>query len=144
VLTIAGNEELSMSASDRYTNDPFLKFMELYVLWTIGEITDAEEQSMTRMAPYLYKSLANTGAGEGLTAESPWHELISKTLGLSEELPDEIRKYWQANRAVADQNRMILTPLVFAQMFVDEQFKLGQSGTPQAGGSGQAGGGVLH
>jgi hypothetical protein len=108
--------------SDRYTNDPFLRFMELYVLWAIGEISDSDEQSMARMAPYLYKSLAKTGAGQDISARSTWQELIAGTLGFSEDKPGEIRELWRRNRDIADQNRMILTSLMFAQMFVDEAF----------------------
>jgi len=60
-----------MAASSRYDGKPLLRLLELYVLWAIGELPQAEQDKLNGMAPKLQAIYG--GGGQ-------WHDAIAARL----------------------------------------------------------------
>jgi hypothetical protein len=113
-----------MSTQDRFENEPLVKLLELYVLWSIGELPKVEEQSLGRILPQLRSTLAKTLAGQQLDVTSlSWQRVIATAMSFPDNMAAEIRKIWLANLEIARRSNAILTPQEFAQMFVAENFR---------------------
>jgi hypothetical protein len=102
-----------MSDSSRYDGQPLLRLLEHYVLWAIGELPQAEQDVLNRMAPKLQSIYG--GGGE-------WHEAIAAAMDMPQEMPAAIRDMWVRNLEIARTNGVMLPPQKFAEMFVDENF----------------------
>ncbi|MET0458730.1 MAG: hypothetical protein ABW195_05760 [Ilumatobacteraceae bacterium] len=74
---------------DRYAGQPFLRLVELLVLWAVGEITDADQARLEAMTPKFR---------EVFTGDGPWPEIIAAQAGLSEQDLDQLRAMWQRNQ----------------------------------------------
>jgi hypothetical protein len=102
-----------MTDGSRYDGKPFLRMLELYVLWAIGELPQAEQDTLNTMAPKLQSIYG--GGGE-------WHDAIAAAMHMPPEMPAAIRDMWVTNLEIARANRVTLPPQKFAEMFVDENF----------------------
>jgi hypothetical protein len=102
-----------MTDSSRYDGIPFLRMLEFYVLWAIGELPQAEQDILNRMAPKLQSMYGGTGE---------WHDAIAAAMHMPPEMPVAIRDMWVRNLEVARSNGVTLAPQQFAEMFVDENF----------------------
>ena len=102
-----------MQENSRYVGKPLLRLLELYVLWTIGELSEKDAASLENMTPKL-RSVYNS------TAE--WPEIVASTVQIGPEMPSHLRQMWEKNLAIAQQNHELLTPQKFAEMIVDDNF----------------------
>jgi hypothetical protein len=102
-----------MTDGYRHAGKPFLRMIELYVLWAIGELPQANQDSLNNIAPKLQSMYG--GGGE-------WHEAIAAAMHMPLEMPAAIRDMWVRNLEIARANEVTLPPEKFAEMFVDENF----------------------
>ena len=102
-----------MTPNPRYDGQPMLRLLEFYVLWSIGQLSDADEKTVIAMTPMLQAAHR---------AQGRWHEVIAASLRLPADMPDAIRGMWARNTEIARQNGATLTPQQFAEMFVDKNF----------------------
>src|SRR4051794_9349497 len=98
-----------MTDSSRYDGQPMLRLLELYVLWVIGELPQAEQDRLKTMAPELQS--IHGGGGE-------WHDAIAAAMHMPPGMPEAIRDMWVRNREIARANDMTIAPQQFAEMFV--------------------------
>jgi hypothetical protein len=99
--------------SGRYDGKPLLRMLELYVLWSIGELTPKDEATLTAMAPKLRATFGGDGT---------WQNAIAASMKMPREMPELIRGNWDKNRSIAAGNKVTLAPQSFAEMFVDSNF----------------------
>ena len=88
-----------------------MRLLEFYVLWAIGELPRAEQDTLKSMAPKLQSIYG--GGGE-------WHNAIAAAMDMPAEMPAAIRDMWVKNLEIARANGVTLPPQQFAEMFVDE------------------------
>ncbi len=100
-----------MANNPRYDRKPLLRLLELYVLWAIGDLPQAEQQTLERMAPKLQAIYGGNGE---------WHEAVAAAVHMSADMPTAIRDMWAKNLEIARSNGVTLPPQVFAEMFVDQ------------------------
>src|SRR5258708_4001202 len=95
----------------RYTGKPFLRLLECYVLWSIGELAPKDEQKLVDMTPKL---------GDVYKRRSSWHEIVASEMEFPADLPQHIRALWQKSKQSDENGASELHAEDFAQMFVDE------------------------
>lgn len=100
-------------AADRYAGKPLVRLLELYVLRSIGELPQSEEQKLTQMAPKLHAIYGGNGE---------WHEAIAASMKMPANMATLIADTWKRNLDIAASRGARLTPDQFAQMFVDQNF----------------------
>lgn len=99
--------------ADRYAGKPLVRLLELYVLRSIGELSQSEEQKLMQMAPKLHALYG--GSGE-------WYEAIAASMKMPPSMPTLIADTWKKNLDIAASRGATLTPDQSAQMFVDQNF----------------------
>jgi hypothetical protein len=87
--------------------------LELYVLWSIGELAPDDSATLSAMAP----KLKGTFGGDGT-----WQSAVAASMKMPPEMPSLIRSNWTKNQAIAAANNAKLTPQAFVEMFVDSNF----------------------
>lgn len=102
-----------MVSDPRYNGRPLLKLLELYVLRVIGELPQGEQLAIERMAPKLQAIYGGNGE---------WHEAVAAAVHMPPDMPVVIRDMWARNLEIARTNGTTLSPQMFAEMFVDENF----------------------
>ena len=95
----------------RYDGKPLLRLIELWVLWAIGEIDDADQARLKEIEPQLQK----TWGGEGA-----WHEMIGDTWQLPASLPEQLRGMWQRNLETARREGVPPPREIFAKSIADQ------------------------
>lgn len=101
--------------TDRYTDKPFLRFVDAWVLDAIGHLDQPTAEYCVAMAPQLRQ----TFGGEG-----DWTEIVAKQMRFSAELPAEIRRIWEEGRVRFEEaNGTPADPWQFAMIFVDRNFQ---------------------
>jgi len=102
------------AVSDRYTDKPFLRFVDAWVLKAIGHLDDATETYCRAMVPQLEQSFGVTGS---------WDQIVAQQMKFGPELPAQIRKIWTDGIArFAEGNGTPPDPVQFAMIFVDRNF----------------------
>ena len=100
--------------SDRYTDKPFLRFVDAYVLKAIGHLDAATETYCQAMVPQLEQSFGAKGS---------WDQIVAQQMKFGPELPAQIRKIWTDGQArFAEGNGAPPDPVQFAMIFVDRNF----------------------
>jgi hypothetical protein len=102
-----------MTDGSRYDGQPLLRLLELYVLWAVGELPQAEQNTLKIMAPKLQSIYG--GGGD-------WQDAIAAAMHMPAEMPEAVRDMWIRNLEIARANGVTLHPQEFAEMFVDENF----------------------
>lgn len=102
-----------MNMNHRYSGRPFLRFLELYILKTIEEISLEDAERMEDMTPLLRKIYGHDG---------DWSEIIMAAMGISERTNSDIRRMWEENQKIARRNNAYLSAQQFAEMIADENF----------------------
>ena len=102
-----------MHSNSRYDGQPLLRLLECYVLWAIGELPEAQANSLLEMTPKLRSVYGSKGA---------WQEIVAGTVGMTSEMPEHLRALWARNLEIARQNGVLLSPQRFAEMVVDDNF----------------------
>jgi len=100
--------------SDRYTDKPFLRFVDAWVLQAIGHLDDATAAYCKAMEPQLHKSFGTAGS---------WPQIVARQMKLGPELPVQIRKIWEEGKARFEAaNDTPADPVQFAMIYVDRNF----------------------
>lgn len=100
--------------SDRYTDKPFLRFVDAWVLKAIGHLDEATETYCKAMVPQLEQSFGAKGS---------WEQIVAQQMKFGPELPAQIRKIWESGQARFEEGHgAAADPRQFAMIFVDRNF----------------------
>lgn len=100
--------------SDRYTEKPFLRFVDAWVLKAIGHLDEPTETWCKAMVPQLEQSFGVKGS---------WEHIVEQQMKFGRELPAQILKIWEDGTAgFAEGNGAAPDPRQFAMIFVDRNF----------------------
>lgn len=103
-----------MNNNHRYSEKPFQRLLECYVLRTIGKLTREEESTLEEMSPKLCE--VYNLAGE-------WHEIVATVMNFPDALPAQVKTIWEKNCELANAKNEELNPQDFVEMFVDQNFE---------------------
>src|SRR3546814_20875768 len=96
--------------SDRYTDKPFRRYVDAWVLNAIGALDEPTRAYCVAMEPQLRQGLGKTGN---------WAAIVAQQMNFPPELPDQIRRIWADGRAKLEQaNGRPAAPVHFAMTFV--------------------------
>lgn len=105
--------------TDRYDDKPFLRFVDAWVLKTIGHLDAATEAYCKAMVPQLEQSFGLTGS---------WMQIVEQQMKFPADFGAQVRKVWaEGNDRFAAANGRPADPVQFALHFVDRNFA--RSGT---------------
>jgi hypothetical protein len=104
-----------MVGTDRYVGKPLVRILELYVLWSIDELSEEHAKTLSDMTPRLQSLYSREGS---------WNEVIASMMEFPDNLPATFRQMWARNTEIAAANGAVLTPQQFAEMVVDENFPI--------------------
>lgn len=99
------------AALNSYQEKSLLRLLECYVLWTIDHLPEVEAANLKEMTPKLQTVYGVQG---------DWQQVIANAAQLPSNLPALTKDLWRKNTEIARRNGTILTPLQFAEMFVDQ------------------------
>ena len=99
--------------TDRYAGRPFLRLLECYVLDALGELDDAQRETLRRMEPKLTAVYGTPGS---------WRDVVAAQMEFPASLPDQIREIWTRNVEAARSRGQTAIPEDFARAFVDQNF----------------------
>lgn len=92
---------------------PLKRFLEGYVLKSIGSLAPGEEMQLREMTPKLRSMLKRTGT---------WDEILAAEMQFPPDLAASIREIWEQNRKIAQDGGEVLRPDEFARLFVETNF----------------------
>lgn len=95
---------------ERYSGKPLLRLLELYVVWSLGELSVEDASRLEAMAPKLTETFGGNGT---------WQDALATTMQMPSNMPELVRDMWTKNLSIARDNGVELHPEQFAQMFVD-------------------------
>lgn len=98
---------------NRYDGKPFLRLLELYVLNSIGRMSDLDANRLRELEPGLRETYGVSGS---------WAEVVEAVMEFQPALPDKIRDMWLAAIARSSAQGDSLDPERFASAFVDTNF----------------------
>ena len=105
--------EHSLDSSGRYSGKPLLRLLECYVLWSLNELSEKDEESLRLMVPKLQEAYGKSGS---------WIEIISSVMDFPGNMPEFVREMWVRNQVIAEENKTTLSAEQFARIFVDQNF----------------------
>lgn len=88
--------------------------VESYILDTLGHLGKKQLQHT--------QSIVHKALGEDAPEDHTWRDILKDTLGLADGFDDEIKRLWEKNKAIAEEEGATLTPEFFAQMIADSNF----------------------
>jgi hypothetical protein len=97
----------------RYDGKPFLRLLDCYVLHAIGHLGSGQLESLRQMEPKLTQVYGQTGS---------WTEIVAAQMNFPPTLPDRIKDIWEAGKARAEQQGLMVEADEFARQFVDTNF----------------------
>lgn len=97
----------------RYDGKPFLRLLDCYVLSSIGHLESEHEHALSMLTPKLSQALGTEGS---------WFEIVESRMEFPADLPEKIRKIWEAGQAKAKEQGVSVDPGEFARQFVDTNF----------------------
>ena len=97
----------------RHEGKPFLRFLDCYVLSSIGHLDDVQERALNMMAPKISETLWVRGS---------WFEMVAAQMDFPPDLPEKIREIWEAGKTKAEAQGLTVDPREFTQQFVDKNF----------------------
>src|SRR3546814_18324745 len=86
------------SSDLRYDDKPFLRYVDAWVLNTIGALDEPTRAYCAAMEPQLRQSLGKTGS---------WDEIVAPQMNFPTELPKPIRHNWADGRAKTQDERRV-------------------------------------
>lgn len=98
---------------DRYAGKPFLRLLECYVLFAIGQLDERQQETLQRMEPKL---------ADVYNVSGTWLDIVSSQMVFPETLPQQIREIWESNLVKAHERGSPVDPNEFAMAFVDQNF----------------------
>ena len=100
--------------TDRYTDKPFLRFVDAWVLNAIGHLDTPTADYCKAMEPQLRQSFRANGT---------WTQIVEQQMKFGPDLPAQIRKIWEDGKARFEQaNSAPADPVQFAMIYVDRNF----------------------
>ena len=103
-----------VALTDRYTDKPFLRFVDAWVLKAIGQLDEATEAYCKAMVPQLEQSFGTTGS---------WEQIVERQMKFGPDLPAQILEIWESGKARFEEgNGEAADPRQFAMIFVDRNF----------------------
>lgn len=101
--------------SDRYTEQPFLRFVDAWVLDAIGHLDPATADYCTAMAPELRQTFGIDGS---------WDEIVARQMKFAPDLAAQIQRIWEEGKVRFEEaNGGAADPVQFAMIFVDRNFR---------------------
>ena len=101
--------------SDRYSDQPFLRFVDAWVMRAIGHLDPATDAWCTAMEPQLRQSFGIDGR---------WPDIVTKRMQFQPTLAAQIRTIWDEGKARFEQgNGTAADPAQFAMLFVDRNLR---------------------
>jgi ribonuclease D len=97
----------------RYQGKPFLRLLECYVLWAVGQLDPQQAEALERMTPKLREVYGTEGR---------WQDIVAAQMAFPDSLPEELRSLWARNQQIARDNGTVLEPEQFARMVADRNF----------------------
>ena len=104
---------MKSSDSSRYEGRPFLKFLEAYVLSSIGHLEQDEEEALNQLTPVLAGALAINGS---------WSDIVASHMDFPPNLPGKIKQIWDDGVIRAHVLSFNVDPMEFTRQFVDTNF----------------------
>ena len=98
---------------DRYKEKPFLRLLECYVLQSINQLTESQNDTLKRMEPKLEETYGMKGS---------WFDIVSTQMDFPDSLPSQILSIWEKNAASAQSIGREIDPNEFAMAFIDQNF----------------------
>ena len=98
---------------DRYDGKPFLRFLDCYVLSSIGHLSDETENTLGVLTPRLSETLGIRGS---------WFDIVATQMEFAPDLPNKIKEIWENGEAKAAAMGLSLDPHEFTRQFVDTNF----------------------
>lgn len=103
--------------TDRYSDAPFLRYVDAWVLDAIGHLDDATRAYCVAMEPTIAHSLGQRGS---------WQEMVAAQMKFAPDLADQIRLNWATGKAKFEAaTGAAADPVQFAFHFVDQRFGRG-------------------
>lgn len=99
----------------RYEGKPFLRVLELYIMWCADQLPPGEVGRVDELTPYLQNAFNRTG---------PWHQIVAKEMQFPDDLPQRVRDRWKEFVEHAEKAGQTPSPELFAQAFVDQNFPM--------------------
>ncbi len=100
--------------ADRYSDAPFLRFVDAWVLKAIGHLDKATEEYCVAMVPHLERSFGLRGS---------WDEIVAQRMDFDAGLAARIQAIWTEGKARFEEaNGRPAEPVQFAMIFVDRNF----------------------
>lgn len=101
------------AADARYDGKPFLRLLECYVLWAVGQLSAEDAESLEAMSA----SLAATYGRDGT-----WQRIVAAEMEFPAELPSALRGMWERTLGDAGDKRDSIDPESWARQVVDTNF----------------------
>ena len=98
---------------NRYSGKPFLRLLECYVLYSIGELDKQQISYLEKMESELENIYSMNGS---------WIEIVNSQMNFSDSLPLQINDVWKKCLEQSKKQRKIITPNEFAVEFVKQNF----------------------
>jgi len=98
--------------TDRYKDKPFLRLLELYVLWSIGRLRNDDEEKLSALTSKLRVTYKMPNAA--------WHEIVAAQMAFPPNMSSQIKAVWEKNLTIAKVNNAVLSDEDFTRMFVDK------------------------
>lgn len=99
--------------SGRYSGKPFLRLLECYVLWSVGQLPKEQAEMLEGMAPKL-------GATYGV--DGTWQEVVASQMEFPPDLSEALQGMWDRTLVDAGGQRGTVDPEIWAQQVVDSNF----------------------
>ncbi|MFK8985931.1 hypothetical protein [Acinetobacter seifertii] len=93
--------------TNRYVNKPFLRLLELYILWVVKELPKEKNELLIKMEPQLQKTYKS---------KKKWYEIIADEMELNENFNSEIIEKWEKIKLYNNNVEL------FSQKIVDTYF----------------------
>lgn len=100
--------------TDRYTDQPFLRYVDAWVMDAIGHLDEPTRAYCVAMESTLRQSLGLTGS---------WTDMVAQQMKFAPDLPSQIQRIWAEGKSRFEEaNGTPADPLQFAMIFVDRNF----------------------
>lgn len=98
------------ASPERYRGRPFLRLVDAYVLWAIGELPRSQQASLAALEGRLTETYGRSGR---------WYEIVAGVMGLPRGIDGAVRDGWRSYQAEVRAAGAQPEPLEFAHLFVD-------------------------
>jgi hypothetical protein len=100
-------------SQDRYEGRPLLRLLDCYILDTIGELPQAQKETLQRIEPQLQKAFG--GAGD-------WRSIVEEQMGLLPSVALGMEALWAGFQQDEERLGNQARPSDFVRAFVDQNF----------------------